>query len=95
MEIIATEKNIEKRMTRNEYSLRDLWNNIKHIIIHIIGVTEGEEREKGLEKTFEEIIAKNLLYRNPHSSRGSTESPIQDKPKEKHIKTHINQTDES
>ena len=31
---------------RNEDSLRDLWDNIKRNNIHIIGVPEGEEREK-------------------------------------------------
>ena len=33
VEIIATEQNIEKRMKRNEDSLRDLWDNIKHMNI--------------------------------------------------------------
>ena len=38
-------------MKRNENCLRDLWDNIKHTNIHIIGVPEGEERErKGLIK---------------------------------------------
>ena len=55
MEITATEQNIEKRMKRNEDSLRDLWDNITHTNTHIIGVPEGEEREKGPEKIFEEI----------------------------------------
>ena len=50
VEIIATEQNIEKRMKRNEDSLRDLWDNIKHTNILIIRIPEGEEREKGLEK---------------------------------------------
>ena len=45
VEIIATEQNIEKRMKRNEDSLRDLWDNIKHTNIHIIGAPEGEERK--------------------------------------------------
>ena len=40
----------------NEDSLRDLWDNTKCNNIHIIGVPEGEEREKGPEKMFEEII---------------------------------------
>ena len=44
--LIATEQSIEKRMKRNEVSLTDLWDNIKCINIHIIGVP-GEEREKG------------------------------------------------
>ena len=30
VKITATEQNIEKRMKRNEDSLRDLWDNIKH-----------------------------------------------------------------
>ena len=30
VEINATEGNTEKRMKRNEDSLRDLWDNIKH-----------------------------------------------------------------
>ena len=47
-------------MKRNGDSLRDLWDNIKHTNIHIIGVPEGEEREKVPEKIFEKIIAENF-----------------------------------
>ena len=50
----------KKRMKRNEDSLRDLWDNIKHNNIHITGVQEGEKREKGPEKIFEEIIVDNF-----------------------------------
>ena len=46
-------------MKRNEDSCRDLWNNNKHNNTHIIGAPEGEEREKGPEKTSEEVIAEN------------------------------------
>ena len=60
LEITATEQNIEKSMKRNEESLRDLWDNIKHTNIHIIRDPEGEEREKGPEKIYEEIIAENF-----------------------------------
>ena len=60
VEITATEQNIEKRMKRNEDSLRDLWDNIKCTNIRIIGFPEGEEKEKGPEKIFEEIIAENF-----------------------------------
>ena len=61
VEITAAEQNKEKRMKRNEDSLRDLWDNIKCTNIHIIGIPEGEEREKGPEKIFEKIIVENFL----------------------------------
>ena len=51
VEFTAVEENKEKRMKRNEDSLRDLWDNIKRNNIRIIGVPEGEERKKiGLKK---------------------------------------------
>ena len=59
VEITATEKNKEKRMKRIEDSLRDLWDNIKSTNIQIIGVPEEEEKKKGTEKIFEEIIVEN------------------------------------
>ena len=46
-------------MKRIEDSLRDLWDNIKCTNIRIIGVPE-EEKKKGTEKIFEEIIVENF-----------------------------------
>ena len=43
-------------MKRTEDSLRDLWDHIKCTNIWIIGVSEKEEKKKGYEKVFEEII---------------------------------------
>ena len=43
-----------------EDSLRDLWDNIKHTNIQIIGVREEEEETKRSEKIFEEIIVENF-----------------------------------
>ena len=60
VEFTIMEQNKEKRMNRNEDSLRDLWDNIKRNNIRIVGVPEGEEREKAPEKIFEEIIVKNF-----------------------------------
>ena len=60
VEFTAAEQNKEKRMKRNEDSLRDLWDNINHNNIRIIGVPEGEDREKGPEKIFEEITVENF-----------------------------------
>ena len=56
----AVGKSKEKRTKRNEDSLRDLWDNIKHNNIRIIGVPEREDRQKGPEKIFEEIIVENF-----------------------------------
>ena len=59
MEITSEEPNKVKRMKRMEVSLRDLWDNIKHTNIQIIGVPE-EEKMKAYEKIFEEIIVENF-----------------------------------
>ena len=59
VEFTAVEQTKEKRMKRNEDTLRDIWDNIKRNNIRIIGVPE-EEREKGPEKIFEEIIVKDF-----------------------------------
>ena len=60
VEITTTEQNKEKRMKRMEDSLRDVWDNIKHTNIQIIGVPEEEDKKKGLEKIYEEIIVENF-----------------------------------
>ena len=59
VEFTAAEQIKEKRVKRNEDSLRDLWDNIKHNNIRIIGVPE-EEKKKEIEKIFEEIIVENF-----------------------------------
>ena len=60
VEITTAEQNKEKRMKRIEDSLRELWDNIKCTNIRIIGVPEEEEKKKGTEKIFEEIIVENF-----------------------------------
>ena len=47
-------------MKKTEDSLRDLWDNINHTNIRIIGVPEEEKKKKGYEKFFEEIIVENF-----------------------------------
>ena len=61
VEITATEQNKGKRTKRNEDSVTDLWDNIKHTNICVIGVPREKEKGKGLQKIFEEIIAKTSL----------------------------------
>ena len=60
VEITSEKWNKVKRMKRTEDSLRDLWDNIKRTKIRIAGVPE-EEKKKGYEKIFEEIIIENFL----------------------------------
>ena len=62
VEITDAEQNREKRLKTNEESLRELWDNVKRTNICIIGVPEGQEREKGTEKIFQEIIAKSIPH---------------------------------
>ena len=73
VDFTAKKENKEKRMKRNEDSLRDLWDNIKRTNIHIIRVPEGEEREKGLKKIFEEIIVENF-----HNMRKEIATQVQE-----------------
>ena len=97
MEITSEEQNKVKQMKRTEESLRDLWDHIKRTNIWRIGVSEEEEKKKGYEKNFEEIIVENF----PNTEKEivtqvqEAQSPIQDKPKEKHAKTHTNQTNKN
>ena len=55
------EQNLKKKRIKkkNEDCLTDLWDNGKGTNIHIIGVSEGEEREQG-PKVFEEVIAEEF-----------------------------------
>ena len=59
-EIIGEEQNKGKGKKRIEESLRGLWNNINCTNIQVIGVSEEEEKKKGTEKMFEEIIFENF-----------------------------------
>ena len=57
MEITSEEQN---KVNRTEDSHGDLWENINHTNIRIIGVPEEEEKKKEYEKFFEEIIVENF-----------------------------------
>ena len=53
-----------------------------------------EEKKKGYDKVFEEIIVENFpsIEKQIANQVQEAQSPIQNKPKEKHTKTHTNQT---
>ena len=57
-------------MKSNGDWLRDLWYDIKYIIIHIKWVPECEDRKKWAENIFEDIIAKNF----PNLGKETTKS---------------------
>ena len=52
VEITNAEQKREKRLKTNEESLRELWNNVKRTNICIIGVPEGEEKERRRQKKY-------------------------------------------
>ena len=97
VEISSEKQNKVIRMKRTEDSLRDLWDNIKHTNIQFIGVPEKEDKED--QKRVWENFWRDYSWKFPQYGKGNsqssprgTKSPIQNKPKEKHTKTHTNQT---
>ena len=60
VEINGSERKKEIQIKRNEDNIRDLWDNVKHPNIQIIGVPEEEDKKKGHEKILEEIIVENF-----------------------------------
>ena len=60
VEITSELQNKVKRMKRAEDNLSYLWDHIKCTNLRIIGAPEEEEKKKGFEKTFEEIIVENF-----------------------------------
>ena len=77
-------------MKRNQESLRDLWDNFKHTNIQVLRVPEEEGKKKGNKKIFEEITIENFtnLQKVIFIQDEEAQSPLQVKPKGKHIKTH-------
>ena len=53
VEINQSEMKKEKRITRYDDNLGDLWDNVKHSKIRIIGVPEEEDKKKDHEKILE------------------------------------------
>ena len=90
VEITATEQNIQKWIKKkNEDSLRDLWENIKHTNIC---VRRAPKREVRRERIWENIWRNNSWKfpyygkGNSQQSLGNTEGPRQTKPKEEHTR---------
>ena len=48
MEITQSEQQTENQMKKHESNIRDLWDNIKQASLYVIGIPEGEEKEKSI-----------------------------------------------
>ena len=92
VEITATGQNTEKEWKETKTAW-DLCGSICTNIC-IIGVPEGEEREKGPEKIFEEIAEKlPNVGKEIVSQVQEAGSPRQDQPEEEHSETRSSETD--
>ena len=63
MEITQSGQQTENQIKKLESNIRDLWDNMKQANPCIIGISEGVEKDKGMENIFEEIIAGNFPNR--------------------------------
>ena len=93
MEVTSEEQNKVKRIKRTEDSLQHLWDNIKWPTFNY---RCPRRREK---ENVWKIFWRDYSWKFPQHGKENSQlnprgakSPIQDKPKEKHIKTHTNQT---
>ena len=97
VEITDAEQKREKRLKTNEESLIELWDNVKHTNIHIIGVPGEEEREKRTEKIFQEVIAENFpnMGKEPLTQiQEAQQVPYKINPRKNTVR-HVNQTDQN
>ena len=93
VEINEAERKKGKRMKRNENNLRDLWDNVKHPNIQIIGVPEEDDKKKGREKILE-IVVENFPKMGKEMVTQVQETqrvPNRISPRKNTPKTHINQ----
>ena len=70
-----------KKKKKSQSNIKNLWDNIKYANLCIIGISEGEEGERGTENVFEEIMAgkkkkkeRNHGWRSHYGATGSATS---------------------
>ena len=59
---IQLEQKEETRIQKSEESLTNLWDNLNHSNIWIIGVLKGEEQQQEIENLFQQIMKENFPY---------------------------------
>ena len=47
MEITQSEQQTESQIKKDESNIKDLWDNIKHANLHIIGIPEEKKEKRG------------------------------------------------
>ena len=60
MEITQSGHQTENHMKKHESNIRDPWDNIQKANLCLIGIPEGEEKEKGIENIFQETMDENF-----------------------------------
>ena len=86
---IHPEQNEETRIQKSEETLTNLWDNLKHSNIRIIGVSE--ERQQETENLFEQIMKENSPSRAKEidfQEIQEAQNPKEIGPKEGHTKAH-------
>ena len=59
-EIKLNPNRMKKQEFKKNERLRNLWDNLKHSNIQIIGEPEGEEQQQEIENLFEQIMKENF-----------------------------------
>ena len=97
VDITATEKNIGKKNEKKWRQYETSGTTLKAKHLHYQGPRRRRERESIWENIWKYSSWKLAKHGkgNRQPSRGSTENPRKDKPKEKHTETHSNQTDKN
>ena len=81
---------MKKILKNNQNSLRELWDNMKCNNISVISISQGEEREQGIESMFEEIMTNNFpkVEKKQVMQVQEEQSPNQAKPIEAQTKAY-------
>ena len=58
--ISQTDSQREDRLKKIEQDIQELWDKYKGCNMHVIRITEGEERQEGTEEVLEVTMTKNL-----------------------------------
>ena len=87
-EVTQSEEHRGKILQKNQYTLRDMWHNIKYTNMCAMGFLEGEEREDGEEKIIQRKYGPKLLKFHEKHLQKLNESPVKIKKKQRDSHLH-------